>query len=363
VDVTLADMADGGSRVAQAQSVERVDVWDDPAMQAAYDNTHAAYTAEDPDDPLPTAPEVIAMARSRETSRAYEFWLMHDGDTPVATYRLDLPLLDNLDLAELSLAVTPEHQHRGHGQALLGRALERIAEHGRHQVICGVNEPIDGSENRAMRFAAAAGATRSLGEMRRTLDLRALDRARLAALRAEAEAAAGGYQLVGWTGPCPDELAEGYAALISRMSTDAPMGGLDIEPEQWDVARLRARDEVISSQGRLPVVTAARKGDNGPLVAFSDLVTTRHDPANAFQWDTLVLTEHRGHRLGALVKVANLERLLTEAPDALRMHTWNADENTYMISINEAMGFAPAQRESAWRLDLPRDADADRPKV
>ena len=35
------------------------------------------------------------------------------------------------------------------------------------------------------------------------------------------------------------------------------------------------------------------------------------------------------------------------------MHTWNADENTYMIAINEAMGFVVAQRESAWRLDLP----------
>jgi GNAT superfamily N-acetyltransferase len=338
----------------QVRHVERVDVWDDEAMQAAYDITHAAYTAEDPDDPLSTAPEVIAKARSRETSQALEFWLMHDGDTPVATYRLDLPLLDNLDLAELSLAVTPEHQHRGHGRALLGRALERIARHGRHQVICGVNEPIDGSPNRAMRFATAASATRSLGEMRRTLDLRALDRGRLAALRAEAESVAGAYQLVSWTGPCPDELVDSYAALTARMSTDAPMGDLDIEPEQWDAARVREEDEVLSNQGRVAVVTAAREGDDGPLVAFTDIVTTRHDPPNAFQWNTLVLKEHRGHRLGALVKVANVERLLAEAPDALRVHTWNADENTYMIAINEAMGFVPAQRESAWRLDLPR---------
>jgi hypothetical protein len=26
-----------------------------------------------------------------------------------------------------------------------------------------------------------------------------------------------------------------------------------------------------------------------------------------------------------------------------------------MVSINEALGFAPVARESAWRLDLPRD--------
>jgi GNAT superfamily N-acetyltransferase len=351
-------------QVTQVRRTERVDIWDDDAMQTSYDITHAAYTADDPDDPLPTAPEVIAKARSQETSQALEFWLMYDGDTPVATYRLDLPLLDNLDLAELSLAVTPEHQHRGHGKALLGSALDRIAEHGRHQVICGVNEPIDGSQNRAMRFAAAVGMSRSLGEMRRTLDLQTLDRNRLAALRAEAEAAAEGYQLVAWTGPCPDDLVDSYAALTGRMSTDAPMGGLDIEPEHWDAARVREEDEVLRNQGRLAVVTAARDGRDGPLVAFTDIVTTRHDPPNAFQWNTLVLKEHRGHRLGALVKIANLERLLTEAPAALRVHTWNADENSYMVAINAAMGFVPAQREAVWRLDLPRGdtSDPDQPR-
>ena len=111
---------------------------------------------------------------------------------------------------------------------------------------------------------------------------------------------------------------------------------------------------MMAGQQRIAVATAARERSSGRLVAYSDLAWTRHDPENAFQWDTLVLREHRGHRLGALVKVAKLERLLAEAPDARRVHTWNADENTHMVAINAAMGFAPAQRESAWRLDLPR---------
>ena len=57
--------------------------------------------------------------------------------------------------------------------------------------------------------------------------------------------------------------------------------------------------------------------------------------------------EHRGHRLGTLVKVANLERLLDVAPEARRVHTWNADTNTYMVAINELDGLPIArQRES-----------------
>lgn len=349
-----------GESSLQVDQVERIDVHDDGAMSAAYAIWRAAYTEDFPDDPLPTAPEVIGRARAPEISGRHEYWLLRDGGEPVAVYELELPLADNVDLVDLSLAVAPEHQHQGHGRAMLGHALRRIAELGRHQVIGSVNEPADGSQNRSMRFAVAAGASRSLGEMRRTLDLLALEPDLLAALRAEAEGAAEGYQLVSWSGPCPDGLVDGYAALIARMSTDAPMGGLDIEPENWDAARVREREQRMASQGRHQVATVARLGSDGLPVAFTDLVTSRHDPANAFQWDTLVLKEHRGHRLGALVKIANLERLIAEAPAARRVHTWNADENTYMISINEAMGFVRAQRESAWRLDLPRNGEAGR---
>jgi hypothetical protein len=52
------------------------------------------------------------------------------------------------------------------------------------------------------------------------------------------------------------------------------------------------------------------------------------------------------------VKAANLERLLDTAPEARRVHTWNADTNSYMVAINELLGFRIARLESAWRLDV-----------
>jgi GNAT superfamily N-acetyltransferase len=333
---------------------ERVDVQDDDLMTVHYDISRAAYLAEHPDDPIPTAPEVLAQARANRKGEALEFWLLRVEGIPVGSIRLDLPMLDNLDLVEMDLCVDPAHQHRGHGRVLLGHAVERITELGRHQVISGVNEPADESQNRAMRFAAAAGASRSLGELRRTLDLTALDGRRLAALQDEAGKAATGYEVVSWTDPCPDELVDDYAALLARMSTDAPMGGLDIEPANWDADRVREREATIRDQGRQLLVTAARVGMDGLLAAFTEVAITRHDPDNAFVWDTLVVKEHRGHRLGTLVKLANLERLVAVAPQARRLHTWNADVNSHMIAINEAIGYVVAQRESAWRLDLPR---------
>ena len=47
------------------------------------------------------------MARATEKSQRLEFWLMHDGGTAVGTYRLDLPMLDNLDFVELGALRRP----------------------------------------------------------------------------------------------------------------------------------------------------------------------------------------------------------------------------------------------------------------
>jgi len=342
-------------------SLERIDPADGPVMRAAYDVWCAARLEHDPDNPLPTLTEIVARATAPHRSVVEEFWSLRDGDEVVGFLGLEMPTQDNLELAEVELTVHPRHQGHGHGRRLLEHLVARAAELGRHQLITGVVEDPAGGDSRAARFAAAAGARRSLGEIRRTLDLTTVDRAELAALRTETEKHANGYQLVGWTGPAPDALVDGYAALVARMSTDAPMGDLGIEPEHWDAARIRERDEVISRQGRTQVVTAARLGDDGPLVAFTDIVLTRHDTVNAFQWDTLVRREDRGHRLGTLVKLANLERLLETAPEARRVHTWNADTNSYMVAINDLLGFRVTQRESAWRLDLPQpEQEAER---
>ena len=76
---------------------------------------------------------------------------------------------------------------------------------------------------------------------------------------------------------------------------------------------------------------------------YSELVRPRYDPGRAYQWGTLVRPEHRGHRLGIAVKVANLRLLQRERPDLGQVITWNAEVNSHMIGVNEAMGFVPVK--------------------
>ena len=53
-----------------------------------------------------------------------------------------------------------------------------------------------------------------------------------------------------------------------------------------------------------------------------------------------------------LVKLANLDLLRREVPAARRIITWNAESNTHMIAINEAIGFRATGRYAEWQQDL-----------
>lgn len=188
--------------------------------------------------------------------------------------------------------------------------------------------------------------------MERTLDLTSADRA---AWRAEADrlaAAASGYSLHSWVGPAPDEVVAGIAEMDSRFLSEAPLRDLTMEPERIDVARIRAAERSKEARGRLDYGTVARHDATGEIVAWTEL-SRPHCPAwYVDQGVTLVLPEHRGHRLGMLVKLANQLRVLDAEPAATTVTTWNAEENSHMIGINESLGFRPVAAADIWQLEL-----------
>jgi len=71
------------------------------------------------------------------------------------------------------------------------------------------------------------------------LDLRKLEKGKLARLRRLAEQAAAAYALVSWAGPVPDEFVEQAAVVYNAMS-DAPRSA-EIAAEEWDAQRVRER--------------------------------------------------------------------------------------------------------------------------
>lgn len=137
------------------------------------------------------------------------------------------------------------------------------------------------------------------------------------------------------------------------MSTDPPLGGFAQEEEQWDADRIRREEGRSAEGGTSTLVCAARHRPSGHLVGHTILERFASRPAIVHQEDTLVLDEHRGHRLGLWLKAANLRRVLAEWPGAERVYTWNAEENTFMLDVNVALGFRPAGRTAGWQKVLP----------
>lgn len=100
------------------------------------------------------------------------------------------------------------------------------------------------------------------------------------------------------------------------------------------------------------MTTAARHIETDTLVGFTELVCA-HDPSTpVFNHNTLVLHEHRGHRLGMLIKTANLRLLAETAPGHPSVYTWNAEENRHMLDVNEELGFVPVGYEGSWKKVL-----------
>ncbi|MGN6327222.1 GNAT family N-acetyltransferase [Pseudolysinimonas sp.] len=178
------------------------------------------------------------------------------------------------------------------------------------------------------------------------------DADRLARLRADAETRSDGYRIHTWTGFTPEPLRGGMAQLMERMTTDAPSAGLEEPAESWDADRILDNDRRLADSPTTMLTSAVEHVATGRLAGMTRL-RVHDDPTRpAFQWDTIVRREDRGHRLGMLLKIVNLQALEERMPGRPSVITWNAEENRHMLDVNEALGFVPIGYEGAWRKDL-----------
>jgi GNAT superfamily N-acetyltransferase len=333
--------------VVRPPVIEPVDGTDQAVMDAWLALLTGGRRHDLPD--LPPLCPVEHAQRFRSEDREVRAWVLRAGDRTVASAELGLPLRDNLRAGGVNLVVAPDRRRRGLGRLLLDHVAAQARAAGRShlwmEVHCPLDAPAPGSG-----FLRSAGARPALADTRRVLEVRPGD-PELRRLMELARDAARGYGLVQWTGPTPEPWLDDVAALIARMSTDAPQGELALEPERWDAGRVRARDAADAARGQRTVVTAAR-GPDGHLVGYTTMAVRATVAGYAKQDDTIVEPAHRGHRLGLWMKLANLELLAAEHPDVRRVGTYNADENRWMVAVNEAMGYRPRSRLVEWQLDL-----------
>lgn len=271
---------------------------------------------------------------------------------------------DESDTGWLNVDVLPQHTGQGIGRALADAAEALVVADTKPKAIvyCALQdapgERIDSPTGfgsmpagaREVRFLLARGYRLEQVERVSRLPLPVPD----LDTRLAAAAAASGpdYALRYWVGRTPERWREDVAVLGTRMSTDAPSAGLEEPEDVWTVERVLAADERSEASPRERVVAAVEHTPTGHLVGYTVLSVPRQLTRSVAQYATLVLREHRGHRLGMLLKVANLAHLEKVQPGHPSVMTFNAEENRHMLSVNEAVGFVGIGYEGAWRKDL-----------
>lgn len=262
---------------------------------------------------------------------------------------------------------SPERRGQGVGSALAARLRDVAAGQGLTRLTAWVLAPVPGdgprvsppsgigaapADHPGISFALHQGLALEQIERVSRYDFAAPLVPPEDALEEAIRVAGDDYALIVWEGQAPDDIVDDLARLKERMAIDTPSGGMEVVEERWDGARIRRMDARVLATMRFWRAVARHRA-TGEIVALSEWVRDRGN-ANALveQWDTIVLAGHRGHRLGTAVKAANLIQVRDTKPGATSVVTWNAEENRYMLDVNESLGFRPILVEAQFQRRL-----------
>ena len=152
-------------------------------------------------------------------------------------------------------------------------------------------------------------------------------------------------------GLSPDELLD-QLSQVSAAINDAPLDDLELEDEAYPPERIRAYERAQEASGIRLYRVLARHRATGDLGGHTVVAVDTERPHLGDQHDTAVARDHRGHRLGALLKADMMLWLAEAEPQLETIDTWNAESNDHMVGINELLGYRIMGRELQFQRRL-----------
>ncbi|MEV7090307.1 GNAT family N-acetyltransferase [Streptomyces sp. NPDC093085] len=308
--------------------------WLDLLDETAGDRPHAA---------PPCRTDLLGSLRHAPPGAVLDDWVAVTGGRVAGALRLVLP--EGAPVAHADqLLVRSGARRRGIGGALFRHALEVAGKHGRSALTATLTDGVpDGPppDPGPAAFATAMGAARAdvPAGLHQWLDL-----ARYNPLAEGVPVVPAGYSLVTWGTITPDT----YALRVSAL--ELSLGDAPVDAAQQEIRSSYARrfETMRVGRGRRAHHTGVVHDATGELAGYTSVSKTAGNPEYLLQGMTVVHRAHRGHRLGLLLKLANLRYALDRWPRVRRVETANDETNRPMIAVNEAMGFEPYERLVSW---------------
>lgn len=329
------------SRVTTANiELRTVDLPDEHALRQWWE-VGAAASAERPYDAWPAWEISRRMFPLPQPGTDITLFAAYARDRVLGTGLVVLHTDDNPHLAHLDTYVAPERRRQGIGSAIL-EGLEAFARSRHRLTTVSTVFAAPGAESPGTRFAAAHGFQVASEEETKLLDLTA-DLPDWRGLETGVHSARGSYRYLTFEDRCPEELVDGMCRVLESFIGEIPTGDLDLRNAAWTPERLRGGEDRSVAAGRRTIVALALSPE-GSVCGFSDLRVHQDSPAHAVVGGTLVVPEHRGHRLGMGMKLATHRRLLELFPQCRTIETWNAGVNAPMNAVNERLGYRVVER-------------------
>jgi GNAT superfamily N-acetyltransferase len=321
-----------------------LDPADGDLVSGAFEVLRASHAADAPEAPAPHKGKfALGLVNPPPGEDEATLIAVRDG-VVVGIAEAGFPNRENLHFGWATIHVHPDHRRQGVGTELLDRFIEHAR--GKDRTTLTLDTRLtweDGIERSkaGQLFAEKHGFQSALTWINRRCAVDALDAAAEQELLEKSQAAAGdAYEIVSWVGRTPEHLVDTMARLDSTILAEVPLGDLELGPETIDAELKNARADRNERMGVIPIQTIAVDKATGEAVA-NTAVFAYDDPeyTDAFQGITIVNPEHRGHRLGTLLKILNLRLVRENYPAVRTIWTDNADVNAPMIGINVVLGY------------------------
>jgi GNAT superfamily N-acetyltransferase len=283
---------------------------------------------------LTPLPADLALARLRAPTPHGERFLLIAGDlaSPSGVVVVEVengPV--NAHIAQLTIAVAPEHRCTGVGRTLVAHAAEVVAASGRTLLITTSESFVPAGA----AFASAVGFEPGLVMRINRLELAGLDWSLVDAWVTDPDPE---YELVRVDGRMSDDIVPAFLTGLVAMN-DAPVDSLDVEDEQPTIEDVRAMEARADATNARSLILVARHKATGEGAGFTGVRAWPHTPSVLWQGGTATTRDHRGHGLGRWMKAEMLRWVRDVLPDVTEVRTENAHTNPHMLAINDALGF------------------------